>query len=293
MDGDFTTSRVVRAMSMPHRAQSSSAESEDPRRSSERKNVLHEGALDKRGKHNTAWKGRFFVLCRAGAFNQETRLMYFSSDADRHHLDRARGSIPIDRQVTVSEGSEDEGRFSIFIVVPRREGFPDRTFILGALSADTRRQWMDALAQARSRTAEGRVQPHAAAAPADGAAAPAAGGERVLMEGTLLKRGQINPAWKSRFCLLIERRAAGGGAEALLRYFEKEGDKFAPGGAKGEVHLSGAAVVAGGAERGRFLMTVAGSRAAPGRTFVLAAASEEARRQWVDALAAAAGSAAA
>lgn len=148
-EGDVTTSRIGRAMSMPHRVSSSPADSEAPRRSCERKNVLYEGALDKRGKHNTAWKGRFFVLCRAGAFNQETRLMYFSSDADRHHPDRARGSIPIDRHVTVSEGSEDEGRFSIFIVVPRREGFPDRTFILGAPSAEIRRQWIDVLAQAR------------------------------------------------------------------------------------------------------------------------------------------------
>jgi hypothetical protein len=276
---------------MPERASSTPADGDDAdaviarRKSHERKHTLFEGALDKRGKHNTAWKGRFFVLCRTGAFHQEIRLNYYSSDADRLLPDRARGSIPIDRQVAVSEGAEDEGRFSIFIVVPRREGFPDRTFVLGAPSADVRQQWMDALAQALSRTAEGRAQPHAAA-PAD--AADAAGGERVLMEGALLKRGAFNPAWKSRFCLLVERRAAGGGAEALLRYFEREGDKFAPAAAKGEVPLGGAAVAAGAAERGRFLLTVAGSRAAPGRTYVFAAASEEARRAWVDALAAAA-----
>ena len=307
---------VGRRSSNPQRTSSTPgngcSDSHGSPRAGERKHVLLEGPLDKRGKHNVAWKGRFFVLCRTGAFFQETRLLYFSAEADRLFPDRARGSIPIDHHVTVSEGSEDEGRFSIFIVVPKREGFPDRTFVLGAPTAAIRRQWTDALALARSRM-EGRVLSHGPSAAAGGGdglaglarvgsaalpgtvprrAAAGASGERVLMEGTLLKRGQINPAWKTRFCAIFDRPPAGGGGGCgggpCLRYFERESDKFNSAAARGEVPLGGASVAAGGVERGRFLLTVSGSRAAPGRTFVLAAASEEERARWVEALASAA-----
>jgi hypothetical protein len=289
-----------RTASLPN---STRADACSPPRAGERKHVLLEGPLDKRGKHNVAWKGRFFALCRTGAFHQETRLLYFSSEADRLFPDRARGSIPIDHHVTVSEGAEDEGRFSIFLVVPKREGFPDRTFVLGAPTDAIRRQWTDALALARSRM-DGRVmsQSPSAASPASPAAdfglarvssaaaavprrAASAAAERVLVEGPLSKRGLINPAWKPRFCAIFDRSAAAGGP--CLRYFEREADKFNAAAARGEVPLAGAAAAAGAAERGRFLFSVSGSRAAPGRTYVLAAASEEERARWLDALVAA------
>ncbi len=96
--------------------------------------VAMEGLLEKRGKWNTAWKTRHFVLTDDG------QLRYFrpgTSAAAAPPL----GAIPLGT-ATVRAGGSDCGRDVIEIWVP------GRTFVLGAPSRRERDEWLDALLDA-------------------------------------------------------------------------------------------------------------------------------------------------
>lgn len=93
------------------------------------------------------------------------------------------------------------------------------------------------------------------------------------MRGWLHKRGDVNPAFKARFCVLAGKE---------LRYHEDERAAAV----KGVIDLHGSTcevVEASTAGRHRFhLMTV--TQGDTGRTFILEAADTESRDQWVAAL---------
>ncbi len=93
--------------------------------------VTKEGLLEKRGKWNTGWKTRHFVLTDDG------QLRYFrpgTSAAAAPPL----GAISLGK-ATVRAGAGDGGRDVIEVWVP------GRTFVLGAPSRRERDGWLDAL----------------------------------------------------------------------------------------------------------------------------------------------------
>lgn len=102
--------------------------------------VLIEGVLEKRGRWNSAWKPRYFVLEDSG------RLSYFNSEEDKCWRKRALGIIPIDTRSTVTNDRTSDKRRSILkIHVPGKGMSSGRTFDLSSLSKEVSDQWFTKL----------------------------------------------------------------------------------------------------------------------------------------------------
>ena len=105
---------------------------------------------------------------------------------------------------------------------------------------------------------------------------------KILLEGTLEKRGRWNPAWKPRYFVLE--------ASGRLYYFLSEQDKKVTESARGvipiDIHTS---VKDGGTtDDGRYLIRIQipGSRFSSGRTFILSSREKSGHSEWLSILSA-------
>ncbi len=108
--------------------------------------VLMQGMLKKRGRWNSAWQNRYFVLEASG------RLSYFLKEDDKNYPERARGIIPIDVRVGIDnekDGSPEDRDGLIKIHVPSNGVVPGRTFVLCPRNRILCVQWIEALSAVR------------------------------------------------------------------------------------------------------------------------------------------------
>ncbi len=113
--------------------------------------VLISGALEKRGRLNTAWKWRHFALTADGV------LRYFASEADWLGGGEPKGRVPVAmpegcwgraHETLINEVGREEGRSMVEIHVQAPGPLCGRVFVLGAPSRAVQREWADALRQA-------------------------------------------------------------------------------------------------------------------------------------------------
>jgi hypothetical protein len=104
-----------------------------------------QGVLRKRGRWNSAWQSRYFVLEASG------RLSYFLDEEDKKYPERARGIIPIDVRVDIeseNDESSNDGIGRIKIHVPTNGVALGRTFVLCPRNRIQCAQWIEALSSA-------------------------------------------------------------------------------------------------------------------------------------------------
>jgi hypothetical protein len=107
--------------------------------------VIMQGFLDKRGEWNKAWKTRFFVLESSG------KLSYFQNESDKGTPSKAKGSIPINTGMSITEGAPSDGRSVIEIVIPGSGLSSKRTFIIGCESKELHAEWFSNLTKLQRR----------------------------------------------------------------------------------------------------------------------------------------------
>ena len=259
-----------------------------------RPKIVLEGPLLKRGFWNTQFKERYFVLYETG------QLFYFHPEDDRLSKP-SRGCVDLALPATktsVKEGIEKDGRAVIELTVNVKGLL--RTFVMAA-TEEVRIRWIDALAQVIQRfktTCQLSIESGLSSGmqitqirgtdvsdvrsnSTDVGTAHKYGEARILIEGTLMKRGHWNPHFKERYFILYE--------DGKLFYFRSEDGKWLKA-ALGCVDLGSRTCISTMREAkdrdGRDTIELSVSTSEASRVYVMAAATDAVLRRWIAHLAA-------
>ena len=101
---------------------------------SQHREVVKEGILSKKGRWNTSWKERYFVL------NSSYELKYFSNETEKDHPDRMKGSVSLYR-ASISTTMPVHDIYIIEICTADKR-FKRNVLVLGTKSEDVHAGWM-------------------------------------------------------------------------------------------------------------------------------------------------------